>query len=65
MHLPPHLQLCRQTHYVNVVQCLLRAVSHLSPLPILPLDVLGAAGALYNAWHDMLPIIEYQLMHCK
>eukprot|EP00953_Heterococcus_sp_UTEX-ZZ885_P018113 10120-Heterococcus_DN1.PRE.1 len=63
LHLPTHLQLCKQTHYVNVVQSLVRTAGQLRPLPILPLDMLAQIGVHFNAWHDMLPLMEYQLMH--
>ncbi len=49
-------------HYANTPQSLLRAMSAMRPLPVLPPDLLGLLAEQYNAWHEVLPIVEYKTM---
>lgn len=46
---------------MNVVQSLLRAILDLRPLPLLPVDMLGALAVGFNAWHEVIPAFEYQV----
>ncbi|KAG5177723.1 hypothetical protein JKP88DRAFT_189050 [Tribonema minus] len=49
-------------HYVNVVQSLVTAAGALRPLPVLPQEVLGHLASHYDAWHQLLPVMEHELM---
>ncbi len=61
LHQPPSKAMSLK-HYVNSPQSLLRAISAMRPLPVLPPDILGWLAEQYNAWHEVLPIMEYQAM---
>ncbi len=61
LHQPPSKAMSLK-HYVNSPQSLLRAVSAMRPLPVLPPDVLGWLAEQYDTWHEALPIVEYQAM---
>jgi hypothetical protein len=62
LHLPPS-HASQHLHYVNSNQSILKAISSFRPLPVLPPDLLGWLAEQYNAWHEVLPIMEHQFIN--
>jgi len=51
----------RPAQRLNIVTGLLRGVLKLNPMPALNANLMGSLGSNYNAWYDVLPLMEGQI----